>query len=376
MPVAVKALDLARDLVRFDTINPPGHERACARHLARLLETGGFAVTEHEFAEGRTSLIARIGGSADALPLCFTGHLDTVPLGARPWRGDALAGDVGNGQLYGRGSSDMKAGLAAFVVVALALAPRLRTSPGLVLVITAGEETGCQGAQYLAGVTGALGRAGAIVIAEPTDNYPLVGHKGAMWLTARASGVTAHASMPEQGVNAIYKAARAISRLETFRFGVAPHPVLGGPTLNVGTFHGGLNANSVPDAAEFSLDVRTIPELLPHAELARTLAKHAGDDVVLEPVRDVLPMWSDPDDPWIQRVFEATAPFLDGRARPRAAPYATDGSVLSATYKAPAVILGPGEAAQAHQTDEYCRLDRIDQAVELYTELARHWCRV
>ena len=376
MPVAVNALDLARDLVRFDTINPPGHERACARHLAGLLEAGGFAVTEHEFAEGRTSLVARIGGSADARPLCFTGHLDTVPLGARPWRGDALAGDVGAGQLYGRGTSDMKAGLAAFVVVALALAPRLRTSPGLVLVITAGEETGCQGAQYLAGVAGALGRAGAIVIAEPTGNYPLVGHKGAMWLTARATGVTAHASMPEQGVNAIYKAARAISRLEAFRFGVAAHPVLGGPTLNVGTVHGGLNANSVPDAAEFSVDVRTIPELLPHPDLARTLAKHAGDEVVLEPLRDVLPMWSDPDDPWIQRVFDATAPFLDGRPRPRAAPYATDGSVLSVTYGAPAVILGPGEAAQAHQTDEYCRLDRIDQAVELYTELARHWCRV
>ena len=372
----MNATDLARDLLRFDTINPPGHERACALHLARLLEAGGFAVTEHEFAEGRTSLVARIGGSADALPLCFTGHLDTVPLGARPWRGDALAGDVDNGQLYGRGSSDMKAGLAAFVVVALALAPRLRATPGLVLVITAGEETGCQGAQYLAQVAGALGRAGAIVIAEPTDNYPLVGHKGAMWLTARATGVTAHASMPEQGVNAIYKAARAVGRLEAFRFGVEPHPVLGGPTLNVGTFQGGLNANSVPDAAEFSLDVRTIPALLPHPALAATLARFAGDEVTLEPLRDVLPMWSDPDDPWIQRVFDVTAPFLEGRPRPRAAPYATDGSVLSTTYRAPAVILGPGEAAQAHQTDEYCRLDRIDQAVELYTDLARHWCRL
>jgi succinyl-diaminopimelate desuccinylase len=262
------------------------------------------------------------------------------------------------------------------VVAALALAPRLAASPGLVLVITAGEETGCQGAQYLAGLGGALGPAGAIVIAEPTDNYPLVGHKGAMWLAARAAGVTAHASMPEQGVNAIYKAARAVTRLESFRFGVDAHPVLGGPTLTVGTFHGGLNANSVPDAAEFSLDVRTIPALLPHAALARALAACAGDEVALEPVRDVLPMWSDPDDPWVQHVFDVTAPFLDGRPRPRAAPYATDGSVLSVAYRAPAVILGPGAAAQAHQTDECCRLDRIDQAVELYTELARHWCRL
>ena len=98
------------------------------------------------------------------------------------------------------------------------------------------------------------------MVAEPTCNYPFVGHKGAFWLLGRTSGVTAHGSMPARGVNAVYEAARAAVRLEQFRFEVTPHPVLGAPTLNVGTLHGGLNVNSIPDLAEIGIDIRTIPE--------------------------------------------------------------------------------------------------------------------
>ncbi|MFQ5764853.1 MAG: M20 family metallopeptidase, partial [Rhodospirillales bacterium] len=242
------ALELTRELIRFDTVNPPGNERPCAEHLGRMLEDAGFSVTYHDFAEGRTSLVARAGGG-DKPPLCFTGHIDTVPLGAMPWSKDPFAADVEGDRLYGRGSSDMKSGVAAFVFAMVELMPQLADGPGVVLVITAGEETGCEGAFQLAGLGDVLGRAGAIVVAEPSANYPFVGHKGALWLKARSRGVTAHGSMPERGINAIYKAARAITRLEDFDFNVARHEVLGKPTLNVGTVEGGMNINSVPDQA-------------------------------------------------------------------------------------------------------------------------------
>src|SRR6185503_16782408 len=159
-----------------------------------------------EYAPGRTSLIARLVASSDQAPLCFVGHLETAPLGAPPWGRDPFAGEIADGRLYGRGSTDMKSGVAAFVVAASRLAGRLRSTPGLELVIVAGEETGCDGSRYLATVDGALGRAGAIVVAEPTGLYPCVGHKGALWLHGRTTGVTAHGAMPERGVNAIYKA--------------------------------------------------------------------------------------------------------------------------------------------------------------------------
>ena len=76
----LNALNLTRELLLFDTINPPGQERACARHLGQLLENAGFSVAYHEYADTRTSLVARIGGRDDRAPICFTGHIDTVPL--------------------------------------------------------------------------------------------------------------------------------------------------------------------------------------------------------------------------------------------------------------------------------------------------------
>jgi succinyl-diaminopimelate desuccinylase len=371
------AVELTRELVRFDTINPPGQEQQCARHLGRILEGAGFAVREHEFATTRTSLVARIGGRAEKAPLCLTGHIDTVPLGGAPWTRDPFAGETAAGRLYGRGSSDMKSGVAAVVVAAVALAPRLRDTAGLELVITAGEEVGCEGAQYLAARTGALGRAGAIVVAEPTGNLPMIGHKGALWLQIRATGVTAHGSMPERGVNAIYKAARAVSKLEQFSFGVAPHPVLGPPTLNVGTITGGLNVNSVPDAALIGVDIRTIPEQK-NRELADRIAEYLGDEVTVSTASINAPgVWTEPDDPWIREVFALTAPLHGGTIPVRAAPYFTDASALNAAYGGPpTVILGPGELEMAHKTDEYCMVERIEQAVGLYTELARRWCGV
>ena len=367
------ALSLTRDLLRFDTINPPGREQACARHLARLLEDAGFDVAEHEFGPDRSSLVARLGG-ADRPPLCFTGHIDVVPLGGRPWSREPFAGETDGDRLYGRGSSDMKSGVAAFVIAAQRLAARLRGTPGLVLVITAAEETGSQGAYHLAGLGGALGRAGAVVVAEPTGNEPLVGHKGALWLHARTAGVTAHGSMPERGVNAVVKAAHAVLRLTEFDFGARPHPVLGGPTLNVGTIAGGLNVNSVPDAATIGIDMRTVPGQ-DHVALAARLAAHLGADVTLEPLTDVPGVWTDPADPWMREVFDVVAPVLGRRPEVKAAPYVTDASALTPAYGgAPTVILGPGELGLAHQTDEWCSIERIEQAVDVYVELARRWC--
>jgi succinyl-diaminopimelate desuccinylase len=242
--------------------------------------------------------------------------------------------------------------------------------------VTAGEEISCRGARDLVRRGDALGRAGALVVAEPTDNQPLVGHKGVLWLRARATGVTAHGSMPERGVNAIYRAARAVTRLEEHRFGVMAHPVLGAPTLNVGTISGGLNFNSVPDAAVVGIDIRTIPDQ-EHAKVIAALADYLGDEITLEPVNDSPGIWTDPFHPWVQQVFDVVTAIVGAPPEVRAAPYGTDASALKPAYHgAPTVILGPGELALAHQTDEYCLPRRIEEAVEMYVEIARRWCGI
>jgi len=376
MAAQLNVLELTKQLVRMNTVNPPGQEEQCARHLGSLLESHGFSIAYHNLAPGRASLVATIGGRADKAPLCFTGHIDTVPLGAAKWKMDPFAADTEAGKLYGRGTSDMKSGVAAFVVASINLAHVLERSPGLVLVITAGEETGCQGAFHLLHKTGALDRAGAVVVGEPSSNYPFVGHRGAFWLNARTRGVTAHGSMPEKGVNAVFKAAKAVAVLERFRFSNPPHPLMGQATLNVGTIRGGLNINSVPDEAVIGIDIRTIPNVR-HAELKAELMRQLGDEVELETLLDLESVFTEPTHPWIHDVFDVMRPILGHALEPRIATYFTDAAPLNVAYNLPpTVILGPGEAEMAHQTNEYCELDRVSQAVTAYEEIARRWCAV
>jgi succinyl-diaminopimelate desuccinylase len=364
---------LTRELLAFNTINPPGMERACARHLGAILEAAGFRLAYHEFADARTSLIAEIGGDPARPPICFTGHIDTVPLGAKPWTKDAFAGETDGDRLYGRGSSDMKSGVAAFVAAAVELAPQLARSPGVVLVVTAGEEVGCEGARYLAD-RGLLDRAGAIVVAEPTGNYPFIGHKGLAWFEIETSGVTAHGSMPEVGENAINKMARVIGDLEQFHFPVASHAVMGKPTLNIGTIRGGLNTNSVPDSATITVDMRTVPGI-DHGHLCHSLEHLLGPrGATVRKIVDTPSLYTEPADEWVQQVFDVCAPVLDGRPTPRVITFSTDGADLKRGYGGPpAVILGPGEPRLAHQTDEWCSLARLEQSVDVFATLMRRW---
>ena len=376
MAKAVDALELTKQIVRMNTINPPGDEEACAHVLGSLLESAGCRVAYHKLGEKRASLVARIGGDTDKAPLCLTGHIDTVPLGAASWSKDPFAGETAEGRLYGRGTSDMKCGVAAFVAATISLAAKLERSPGLELVITAGEEVGCQGAFDLVRRQGALGRAGAVLVGEPTSNFPYVGHKGAFWLCAKTHGVTAHGSMPERGDNAVYKAARAITALENFKFDNPPHKLMGQATLNVGTVHGGLNINSVPDEAAVQIDIRSVPTSR-HAEIRQALQRQLGADVDLEPIIDLESIYSEPDHAWIQKLFDISQPYLGARPDPQVATYFTDAAALTPAYgNPPTVILGPGEAQMAHQTDEYCVMERVASSVSLYEEVIVDWCGV
>ncbi len=321
----MNAVELTRELVRIDTVNPVSPERPAAERVGRLLEGAGFAVRMHEFAPGRTSVVARRDGGGP--PLCFAGHLDTVPLGAAPCSRDPFGGEIDAGN-----------------------------------------------AAHLARTEGALGSAGAMIVGEPTGNVPVLGHKGALWLHARTRGVTAHGSMPDKGVNAVVKAAHAVLSLAGFRFDVAPDPLLGGPTLNVGTIRGGLNVNSVPDEAVIGIDIRTIPAQR-HAELRKRLAELLGDEVELTPVVDLPGMRTAEENPFVQSVMGAVARVTGERRTPGSATYFTDASVLTPAFGGiPTVVLGPGEMALCHQTDEHCRVERIEQAVAAYLEIARSWC--
>jgi succinyl-diaminopimelate desuccinylase len=150
---------------------------------------------------------------------------------------------------------------------------------------------------------------------------------------------------------------------------------MGEPTLNVGTFEGGSGVNLVPDAARIGVDIRTVPGM-DHAALLERLRALLGQDVELDVFSNLSPVWTAPDAEWVQRVFEICKPVLGEAPEPRTAPYMTDAANLLKVYAgAPTVVLGPGEAAMAHQTDEYASMERIRQSVAIYESLIRDWCR-
>ncbi len=366
-----KSLELAQQLLGYDTINPPGNEVDCMQFLADWLAEQGFDITLTQFDAGRVNLIASMGGTSADKPLAFTGHLDTVPLGNQPWQFDPFGRDIDGDRLYGRGASDMKAAVAAFAIACVEQKAAIQAGCGVVLMITGGEETGCEGARALISA-GNLPEIGALIVGEPTANYPVIGHKGALWLRCETRGKTAHGAMPELGINAIYLAADALGKIRHFSPG-APHPLMKQPTLNVGRIQGGLNINSVPDRTAFDVDIRSAPNLQ-HATIRQQLTELLGEEVTLTTLVDLPAVLSSEANQWIKSVYQSCQPLFEHPLEAKVVPYFTDASLLlPALGNPPCIILGPGEPTMAHQTDEYCLLSRLAEAEDLYGQLIKEW---
>jgi succinyl-diaminopimelate desuccinylase len=369
--MAVNALKLARDLIRINSVNPPGGELACVALLENVLRGHGFKTARFDFGPGRANLIATWGEASPGHRLSFTGHVDTVPLGAATWSHDPFGAAIDGDRLYGRGSSDMKAGVAAFVAASCDVVSSRLGGGRLSLVITAGEETGCEGARDLA-AKHRFEPEDLLVVAEPTANIPLVGHKGVAWFQFKLKGITAHGSMPQEGINAALRASELITRLSNMRFNVH-HEHLGAPTLNVGSVHAGKNINSVPDLAEIAVDCRTVPGI-DHIRLNELFNAEIGDGDTLETLLALDSVWTEPSSPALRKVFQIVNDVTGGVQPWKTAPYFTDAAVLTPAMDGPAtVVLGPGEPTMAHKIDEYCSVDRLAKATEIFRRIAAYY---
>ncbi|WP_108423641.1 M20 family metallopeptidase [Flagellimonas amoyensis] len=363
------AISLTQQLIEFNTVNPPGNEEEIARFLGEILSGHGFTVEYPKHAEHRLNLVATKGLSEEKLPIVLSGHLDVVPLGAEKWSVDPFGREIKGDKLYGRGSTDMKAGVAAMTIAAIESFEKDAPLGGVKLVFTADEELGCRGAKQLCDSGYDIGRASALIIGEPTANTPYLAHKGGLYLNAKTTGVTAHSSMPELGENAIYKAARAVTKIENLTFKAVQDDTLGFPTINVGYMQGGLNLNSVPDKAEFTIDIRSTTKLA-NSEAFQQLKALVGDEVSIEKLVDLNAIATPVEHPFIQLISEICGIDYRKEGTKKSAPYLTDASVLTPWLDhAPTLILGPGEPSMAHKIDEYCHVSKILEAVELYKQI-------
>jgi succinyl-diaminopimelate desuccinylase len=366
-------ITLTKKLLSFNNINPPGNEAGIARFVATILTENGFSVRLPEFEEGRLHLIAERGLSAGKAPIVLSGHFDTVPLGNNKWSHDPFTGEVSDGKIWGRGSSDMKGGVASMLLAAIDAFKHVAPEGGVRLIFTAAEELGCIGVQQLMRTIDNAGIASAVIVGEPTGNIPAIGHKGAIYLNVATSGKTAHSSMPHLGENAIYKAATAILKAKDFRFEAEKDPLLGYPTINVGKMNGGLNINSVPDHAEFTIDIRSTSKT-DHKKILKKISGELGEDVKLEVLVDMTPVFTSEEDPFVQLVYEICGIKKGSEEFPRSLPYLTDGSVLQKVYGGiPTIILGPGEPEMAHKTDEFCYIGKLEESYRIYSEILSKW---
>lgn len=374
------AVALARALIKIDSRNPtlvpdsPG-EGDCARALASALEDWGFSVEIRDRVPGRPNVLARLG-PRDAPALMLNGHLDVV--GVEGMIHQPFAAEVRDGRIYGRGSADMKGGLAAMSAAAVA-GVTSRAKRQILIAAVVDEEYESLGLRALlaSGV-----RADAAIITEPTRLAICPAHRGFAWFDVSLRGRAAHGSRYDIGVDAITHAGLLLAeldQLERTRDSGPRHRLLGRGSLHASKIRGGVGMSTYPEECELAIERRTLPG--ESAEQAMLEITDACDRVkVRRPDFDArvtlstaqLPSDVPPDAPIVKR--------LRGALERENVPVRIEG--LSAWTDAallneagiPAICFGPGDIALAHAAEEFVPVEEIAVATRVLTRVVREWC--
>jgi len=369
-------IDLLAVLVQVPTVNPPGDELAAARVLHEWLLARGIDSTLDVFDGVRANLVARVAGQGRQPALVLCGHLDVVPAADAVWQHPPFAAEIADGRMFGRGTSDMKASVAAMAGALVRLQRSAPPAGDVLLFAVADEETNSTGALRLV-EQGAFANVGGLVIGEPTSLRPATAHKGVLRVRFTLPGKAAHSSMPALGSNAIVHAAALIQALQQYRFAVERHPLLGEPTLSINLITGGSAINIVPDRCEVSIDMRSVPGLSHPAVLAdlreifeRCVPPERVADAHMTVILDRPAVSTDANAAVIRAAQHAVQAASTASAELTVMTYCTDASVIVPPTGLPTVIIGPGDAEQAHQTDEWVSLSRVREAVMVYERLA------
>ncbi len=365
---------LLRDLIALPSVNPallpPGDVRAgeerVANYLASVAARGGLEVERNRVLPQRHNLLARLSPRHPRHRVVLAPHMDTV--GNASMSAELFVPRKSGDRLFGRGACDTKGSVAAMLTAVLNVARGSQRPRETEIVFAAlvDEEVNQTGSRSL--VQEGF-RADLAIVGEPTRLKVVTAHKGDLWLTLRTKGKAAHGARPELGRNAVHAMAKVVEVLETNyakQLGRRHHALLGSPTVNVGSMHGGTQPNIVPDSCDITVDRRTIPGETDAKVIReiRALLKSHGlnaqvfDDKALAPC---WPMETDPELPLIQSLLRVVK-----QGAPVGVHYFSDAAVF-AYGGTPAVLFGPGDIAQAHTADEWISLRSLERATRLLT---------
>ncbi len=373
------AISLLRDLVAIDSVNPSlvpgaaGESRiasAIGEHLRRI----GLDVHVQEVASGRPNVIGVLEGREAGRSLMFCGHIDTVGVEGMSAPFDPA---IRSGRLYGRGSQDMKGGVAAMIDAARVAAERGFTRGRLIVAAVVDEEYASIGADAL--VT--KWSADAAVVTEPTDLQIGVGHKGFAWFEIETRGRAAHGSRPKEGRDAIMRMGRVLTRLEALDRelqGRTPHPVMGTASLHASIVAGGREISSYPDRCQLQMERRTIVgesedrvrnEILEILDALRREDPEFESDARLTFTRPPYELSAAHELP--RALAHATA-STSRPAETVGMSFWTDAAILAGAGL-PSVLFGPGGAG-LHSTEEYVTVDDVIACRDALARLALDWC--
>lgn len=372
-----RVVELTSALVAVDTRNPPGGEAPIADMVHDALDRWRPAWTEVEPEAGRLSLIAALphpDGDGPRPTLIVNGHLDVVPVMWEEWTQPPFEPAVVNGRLYGRGSADMKGGIAA-AICALDVLEAAGQAPGcnVVFHLVADEEVGgTLGTGVL--LEKGLITGDACLIPEPTGMALCLAERGLWQGHVVVRGRPGHGSRPREGVSAIEHAAGIVLALHGVDFGDEPHRLLGTPTANIGTIEGGNGLNVVAEECRIGVDRRVLPGAT--QEAIETELRRRIDAVGIEGLRYDLRLKvfgeasEQPEDhPFVDLVADAVRAGTGEVPERIGMSFTTDARFVRNGAGLPAVVCGPGYVEQTHAVDEWVSVDRLAQATAAYAEL-------
>jgi succinyl-diaminopimelate desuccinylase len=365
MTAPFTVVELLQTLVRIPSVNPAGNpgttavgERKMAEYLRDFCAALGAEVELRDVLPDRPNLVAQFPSDRPGKPrLLFAPHTDTVSVAGMTI--DPFGAELRDGRVWGRGASDTKGSMAAMLCALREMRDRIpRLSHEIWFAGLMGEEAGQHGSKALA----AEEQFDFVIAGEPTELDVVHTHKGCAFLQLRTRGRSGHGARPELGENAINKMLELLYFLGgelAVEFGSIEDPILGSPTISIGTIAGGSKTNIIPDLCEASVDMRFVPsQFTPgfQQEIGERLRAICPDvEFAFDPAP---PLQTDPAHPLIQTLVRCGA-------KPVGAAWFCD-ACFFAQRGMSSVALGPGSIAQAHTEDEWIAVDELERGVDFF----------
>lgn len=371
-----EAIDLLKMFVDTNTVNPPGNEEVLADKICNYLKDTQVHIQKITVDKNRANIVACIKGKGEIAPIILCGHMDTVPYGNQNmWIYPPERLTMLDNYFYGRGTSDMKSGLAAITYSFKKVAQLDKMPKGdIYLVATADEETNGIGAEKVSSLLPL--KESTVLIAEPSNNEIGICSKGTLWLSFEIWGKSAHGAYPDKGINAVDIAYKLYNQLRVICKQYVDD-LLNYSTCTITGISGGTKLNMVPDYCNIKMDVRTIPLLKNNIFLQKTdiicnnlMKLYDGLKIKFTILNNREPVSINKNNEMVQSLFNILNETLGCQPKYRGIKFFSDASIFvrkEANVKC--ILFGPGKDDNAHITDEYVEKNAYFTSIVCYNKL-------